>query len=414
MASSFIKGFLSTLKGGKAQEVTVSELGNNRIGLDVAGSGVISQGNSTTSPLISGETFTGAGEQNNFPHVGVMVKADQAGIMYFDFSNDGVNWDSTFPVAGFNTSANIPEFHTAVKLGRYFRIRFKNTSSSNQTYIRLTTYYGDGFLPSNAAINQSIGLDSDAIAVRPTNFGDEVILGRRSGIRNFTKFGHRTNLTAAAGEETLWNTAGNFVPMTTASTFTIAFNNTTDGLGTTGALSLFFDYIDANGLYQNTIVTLDGSGSQVTAFTGLGINRIAVVESGSANTNVNTITITETTGGTTQATVTAGDSVTHQCIFFTDANSDAVARFLWINANKLSGGSTPTVVVKAYVFNRTYETTYEVFRCTIDTGVDNFVTLSEPNGFKLEATDVLYFVADTDTNGTTVNLRFSLMEYKRT
>ena len=409
-----IKGYFNKLKQTAPEGVTVTSLGKDKYGLDIAGGGATSELNSTTAVLGSGATFTGTGEQNNFPHVGVMVKTDRAGTLYFDFSNDGVNWDSTFPVAGFNVSANVPEFHTAVKLGRYFRVRFTNTSSGAQNYMRLTTYFGMQFIPSNAAVNQSISLDSDAIATRPTSFTDEVLIGRRTGIRNFTKFGYREGLTAAGGEETIWATTGNFTPMTTASTFTITFNSGTDGEGTTGALSLFIDYVDADGLYQQTQLTLDTSGSQVTTFTGLGINRCSVVTSGSANVNTNDITITETTGGTTQAVIPAGQSTTQQCIFHTDANSDAVAKYLWINANKTSGGGAPRIVIKGYVYNRQFGTQFEVFRATIDTNSENFVQLSEPNGFTLSPTDVLWFVADSDTNSSACALRFSLMEYKRT
>ena len=409
-----IKGYLTKLKRNAPQGVTVTDIGNDKVGLDIAGGGSTSEKNSTTTPLSIGATFTGTGEQNNFPHVGVMVKTDQAGTLYFDFSNDGVNWDSTFPVAGFNVAAGISEFHTAVKLGRWFRVRLTNTSGIAQTYLRLTTYFGMQFIPSNAAINQSISLDSDAIAVRPSSFTDEVLIGRRTGIRNFTKFGYREGLTAAGGEETIWATTGNFTPMTTASTFTITFNNSTDGEGTTGALSLFIDYVDADGLYAQTQLALDTSGSQVTSFTGLGINRCSVVTSGSANTNTNNITITETTGGTTQAVIPAGQSTTQQCIFHTDSNSDAVAKYLWINANKTSGGGAPRITIKGYVYNRQFGTQFEVFRATIDTNSENFVALSEPNGFTLSPTDVLWFVADTDTNNSICTLRFSLMEYKRT
>lgn len=40
------------------------------------------------------------------------------------------------------------------------------------------------------------------------------------------------------------------------------------------------------------------------------------------------------------------------------------------------------------------------------------MAITEPVGFALSPTDVLYFVADTDTNDTVVNFRFSLNEYK--
>lgn len=395
--------------------VTASDLGGTKFGLDVALGGGESDGsNNSTTPLSSGATFTGTGELNGFPQVGVMVKTDQPGTMYFDFSGDGTNWDSTFPVQGFRVAAGVPEFHTAVKLGRYFRVRFVNDNDGAQTYFRLFTYYGLNFVPSIAPLNQTIGTDTDAINTRPSNFGDEVVIGKRSGVRPFTKFGYRTGLTAAGGEETIWATTGNFTPMTSAETFTITFNNTTDGLGTTGALSLFIDYVDSDGLYVETQVTLDASGSQVTSFSGFGINRVAVVNSGTAETNTNTITITATTSGTTQAVIPAGQGVTQQCIYHTDANSYAVAKFLWVNINKISGGGNPRVVIKGYIYNRTYQTRFEVFRMTIDTSVENTVSLTEPIGFRLSPRDVLEFRADTDTNNTVASLRFSLFEYKIT
>jgi len=375
-------------------------------------SGVTSVGNSSTAPLLTGETFTGTGEQNDLPHIGVQLKTDVVGTLFFDFSNDGTNWDSTFPVAGFEISANIPEFHTAVKLGRYFRLRLVN-NGADQTFLRLATYYGNNFVPSSAPLNQSISRDTDAMSVRPSSFVDEVAIGRRGGVSNFNKFGYREDLTSSGGEQEIWATTGNFVPMTTASTFTIAYNSGTDGLGTTGATTLYFAYVDSDGLSQIGVHVLSNTGSDVTSFSGLGINRCAVSVSGSAQMNTNDILVTETTGGTTQAIMPATQSTTQQAIFHTDSNSDAVAKYLWVNINKTSGGSSPKVLVKGYVFNRQFETRYEIFRITVDTAVENTVSITDPIGFNLSPTDVLYFVADTDTNNTVVTMRFSLREYKR-
>ena len=395
-----------------ASEVTGSTAGDKHL-LDVLASSVQSTGNSTTTPLTTSATFTGTAEQNGAAHVGVMVKTDQPGTLFFDFSGDGTNWDSTYPVQGFAVAANVPDFHVAVKLGRYFRVRFVNGDDGAQTFLRLYTYYGTDFVPGAHALNQQIGNDTDAIVVRPTNFGDEVLTERRAGVSFFTKFGYRSTLSAAGGEETVWATTGNFTPMTTASTFTIAYNNTTDGLGQNGALTLYFQYIDANGIDAVAVHTLGSSGSDVTSFTGLGINRVSVSSSGSADYNTNDITITETTGGTTQAFIPATQSVTQQAIFFTDANSYGVAKFLFFNVNKLSG-SNPKVVVKAYVYNRNVATRYEVFRHTVDTQSENTVQITEPVGFRLSPSDVLYWVADTDQNNTIMSLRFSLFEYKIT
>lgn len=78
-------GFLWTAQGG-----SVSTTGTN----------------TTTTPLSTGATFTGSAELNTFPDVGVSCHTDGGGTLYFDFSNDGTNWN-TFPTAGFTVVANI-------------------------------------------------------------------------------------------------------------------------------------------------------------------------------------------------------------------------------------------------------------------------------------------------------------------
>ena len=373
---------------------------------------VVSAGNSSTTPLLTGATFTGTGELSDLPQVGVMVKSDVNTTMFFDFSNDGTNWDSTFPVQGFECAANISEFHTAVKLGRYFRLRLVN-NGADQTFLRLKTYFGADFIPSAAPLNQSLARDQDAIVVRNTIPQDEIVQGLRTGALPFNKFSHSRALTASAGEETIWpDPTNNFIPMVTASTFTITYNNATDGLGTTGALSLLIQYIDVDGLARDANHVLGNTGSDVTSFTGLGINRVAVSSSGLAQFNTNAIVISETTGATIQAYVPALGSVTQQAVYFNDANSVGVGKFVWINANKLSGGGSPRIQVKAYVFNRSIQTRFEIFRALIDTSSDSFIVISEPVGFRLSPADVLYWTADTDTNNAVVNIRFSVISYK--
>lgn len=61
------------------------------------GFGTLSTTNNSTTPLTAGATFTGTAEQNNFPDVYISCVTDQAGTLYFDFSNDGTNWN-VFPL----------------------------------------------------------------------------------------------------------------------------------------------------------------------------------------------------------------------------------------------------------------------------------------------------------------------------
>lgn len=139
----------------------------------VDGVGKVGTGNSTTTPLSSGATFTGTGEQNQFPDVYVSCITDQAGKLYFDFSNDGTNWN-VFPPDGFDLTANVHEAHKALKAGRYFRARVTNTSGSAQTYLRLYTYYGE-FEQLTAPLNFAPNSDTDAITTK------SVLVGQTDG-----------------------------------------------------------------------------------------------------------------------------------------------------------------------------------------------------------------------------------------
>lgn len=373
--------------------------------------GETSTDNSTTTPLGSGATYTGTGEQNDWPHVGVMVKTDNSGTLYFDFSNDGTNWDSTYPVAGFGVASGVSEFHTAVKLGRWFRVRLVNDTGA-QTYLRLKTYYGAEFVPSVAPLNQSAGLDQDAIFTRSTVPQDEIRIGRRSGVEGWTKFGYRTGIQDTDGEVPVWANGNTFTPLTSAETFDISYTNTSDGAGQTGATELTFYYVDSDGNPAIATHTLGSTGSDTTSFSGYGINRIANSATGTNDVNVADITVTATTSGTTQAVIPAGSGVTQQAIYFVGSNHTAVAKYLRVHAVKTSGGSSPQVTVKAIVYNRVVDSKFEVFREVLDVSVENTLEINEPIGFNLNPQDVIYLTADTDTNNTDVSARFSLNEYQ--
>jgi hypothetical protein len=118
----------------------------------------------------SGDTYTGAGELNDYAYVGVNLQVDESGTLFFDFSQDGTNW-STYPVAGFAVASGINEVHTAWKGGRYMRPRFVGTGG--RSYFRLKTYYSNLPLPLSAPLNQSLGADQDATVVRSVGIGED-------------------------------------------------------------------------------------------------------------------------------------------------------------------------------------------------------------------------------------------------
>jgi len=371
-----------------------------------------STGNTTTAILSASATFTGEWEQNDQPDVMVSMKTDVTGTLYFDFSNDGTNSDSTFPVQGFGVAAGIHEFHTAVKGPRYFRLRFVN-DAADQTYMRLYTYYGT-FRESNTPLNQSIGRDADGLSTRPTDFQDEVKLGLRVGVTGWNKFGYRldvpNNTTAC-----LWP-ATPLLPtfLTSGSTFTVTYNSTTDGSGTTGATELVFIYIDDDGLPATSTHTLGSGGSDVTSFSGLGINRIAVTAAGSAGFNTNDITVTATTGATVQAVVPAEGSITQQAIFFIGANHVAITPWLTIEMSSLDKDKALALV--GYTWNRASGVRTEIFRGSIDRSLDLHRQIYDPIKFRLDPSTVLYFVGTTSGHNSVLDMfcRFSLNQYQIT
>lgn len=113
--------------------------------------------------------YIGTSDQSAQPDVGVSLKSDVSGTLYFDFSNDDTNWDS-FPVTGFAIVADVHEFHTAVKLPRYFRTRFESSSNNASTSFRVYTYFGV-FRQGNLPLNQNISDDSDSSIVRAIRTG---------------------------------------------------------------------------------------------------------------------------------------------------------------------------------------------------------------------------------------------------
>jgi len=372
--------------------------------------GDTSSGNSSTTPIDDGNTFTGTAELNSSPDLLVTVATDQNGTLYIDFSVDGTNFDSTLTYAYDTSRINVP--HVLVKGSRYVRIRFENDSGSNQTYFRLATYYG-AFNKLTSSINSTLAETFDAIAVRPTDYRSEVAMGKRQGRAEVNKFGYNLDVDNGT-EEIIASFGGAFDPTTDiiqdAQSFTIAYNNATDGEGQTGATSLLVTYIDANYLTQDAIHTLGATGSDETSFTGLGINRAVVLSSGTAATNNNDIDFTATTDGTTQAKIPAGNSVTQQLLFHTQINHTALLEWLYINIVKISSGNVPVVTIKGYSWSRVTSTVYEIFRETLDTEVENTLQVSPPLPFVLGGREVIYFTADTSINNTSVSGRFSGIE----
>jgi len=298
------------------------------------GEGFQSSNNTSTASLTAGSTYTGTGELTRLSDVGVSCKTDQDGTLFFDFSNDGTNWD-TFPPAGFKVVANIHEFHTAVKLARYFRVRFTNTSASDQTFFRLYTYYGN-FRQPNAPANFAISRDSDSTLVRTADSFLDISLGLISEYTNKRKFG--ANQAVGTTEEDIWQGGGSYNWLTSAATLRIAAGgDANDTAAGSGARSVVLEYLDENFVQQSeTLITNGASASTATTGTAIRLNRAYVEDVGTyTGNNTGGITI-ETSGGTTVAFIEAAKGQTQLALYTVPANMTAYV-YKWtadVDSNK--------------------------------------------------------------------------------
>jgi hypothetical protein len=239
---------------------TGTDLPGDKRATDMVMHGIESTGNSSTDALTSGSTFTGTGEQNNCAHVGVMLKTDQPGTLYFQFSSDGTNWDSQFPVNGYRVKANIPIFHTAVKLGRYFRTVYVNDSDGDQTFFRMKIYYGDSFVPSVITLEQSVAPDADTTLVRPVTDVDLELARRQiTGQEARFIFGHTKTLVNGTWSD-VWAGAGNYPWQQVGAKIKVKSSSTADTVGGLGLQSVEIHGLSSlDGSDQEEIINLNGT-----------------------------------------------------------------------------------------------------------------------------------------------------------
>lgn len=127
---------------------------------------------STSTPLNAGATFTGTGvDVSAFASVTIACKTDQDGTLYVDFSPDNTNWDSTLT---YSVVANVNEVHRITITRQYCRLRFTNSSDTNQTFLRLQALLGDQ-TPLTSNLNTTLQTDSDSTTTKA------VLLGQTDG-----------------------------------------------------------------------------------------------------------------------------------------------------------------------------------------------------------------------------------------
>jgi len=372
--------------------------------------GSIDADNSTTTPLDFEFTFTGEWtDVSAYSSLVVAVKTDQNGIIYIDFSPDGVNVDST--LTRYYRTDQIEPPHRFTITRKYARVRFANDSGSNQTYIRLQTLLGNQ-TDLNSPADSTLSQDFDAQQTRPTDFKIEVAAGLRQGRTTWNKWGYNDDVDTGSEEIVAsWGGVATLPP--TAQTVDFVSTSSSDASGGIGMNSIVIYGVDSNYEEVIEVLALNGLTTVTSVNTYIGINRVAPYLCGTSKYNVGTINGTQTTSAIQVAQIPATLCSTQQCIFYCQAGHTFMASYIDINVVKLSGGGgSPTSTIRGYVFSPVANANIQVFKIKVDTSIENTVQIMPTEPFAITEKSTLYFTAETDTNNTSVDIRFGGIDFR--
>lgn len=320
-------------------------------GIPCGSQGAESVTNSTSTPLLAGGVFTGTSEQNDYPDVFVTCKTDQDGMLYVDMSIDGTNWDLSVP---YNVSANTGEFHKLIKGNRYFRIRFTNTSTSNQTYLRIGTYYGSFGVPTSG-LSTIIQQDADAINVR--SISDEVGIsnGLFNGYSIVNKFGVNSDIDSGSVPEDIWEGSALSTTYTgfanTAQTVSIFSDSVLDTAAGTGARQVRVTGLDSNFNIQQETINTNGLVPSAGSLLFIRVHTATVASVGSLGVNQGNITIRQTTTTSNVfAYMMAGRNQTNVSAYTVPVGCTAYMRSLHCSVIR----NTTTAAVSGYIWTRAF------------------------------------------------------------
>lgn len=239
---------------------------------------------------------------------------------------------------------------------------------------------------------------------------EDIILGLRSGVQFWDKFGYQNDLDTADGLKPVWPLKENFTIVETSGTFDVLYDNTVDGNGTTGALSLQIDYLDGNNTLQQSNHVLGSTGNDTTSFSGLGINRARVLTTGTNKKNANNISIRDSAGNTTQAYIPGNSSITQQLIFHCpESVTPIMNRFFLSSARESGGGGEPRLEITLTAYNRTSQVFYQIRQFEFD--VSGGSQVGGDTSILFNDTDVIYVEASTDVTNTKLAGSFGINLY---
>lgn len=367
----------------------------------VLNKGIADSNNSTSSALNAGNTFTGTGRDvSPYPSVTVAYKTDQAGVLYVDFSTDNSNWDSTI---SFNVAASTNEIHRITVTRKYYRVRFTNTSASNQTYLRLSSIMG-WQTQLTSSLNSQIQSDQDTIAVRPIDFNLMVAEGLYQNRINTIKDGYTPSMSSGAVTQDLWSTSGaytGFVSAAAAAEVVVAGADT----GT-----VYYSYMatDTDTDYTFGTIAIAGAGTYSLGHNIWRCNFAYFVNSTVGNFNAGLITIRHTaTPANIFVTIAAGQSQSY-CAAYTVPYNSAIYIDRWQGAIRggTSGSSDGYIYYKEYGSSPRYRFPFELqFGSLYFDDVDYLIRIPS-------RTDIIPRILNNSTNNLQAKFTYRIIKVK--
>jgi len=241
----------------------------------------------------------------------------------------------------------------------------------------------------------------------------KVALGDVTDAKTVNVWGYNPDIDIASGQEFIARYSGNLNIITTADNLSIVSDSANDTIAGSGARLLWIQGIGEDFLYQEEYLALNGLTPVTSAKKYLGVNFIVVVSAGNVTGNLGNITVQDLAGTVgTQAYISVGVNTTQLSSYHTRIGYTFLADWLWLNVRKLAGGTNPRVTVRAYSYSRVTNIKYQVFRHDIDTSIESTFELKPSQPFIIGGREIFYLTAETDTNNTIVNVRYSGIEIK--
>lgn len=235
----FIFGLVGLLFGampvsitGKNDTNTVSVTSNGS--LQMSSLSHVDAGNSTSTPLDSGDTFVGViTEILEEAIISISVFADKASAtdgLIIEFSTDSVNFDNSDV---YTISASTGEIYTIQPAAQYYRVRYIN-GDTTQTAFRLQTIFHHNYIkPSSHRVADQISNQDDAelvksvitgqngngqfhnvkttadgnLTISDNSSGLSIAQGNVTGLSFIHKFGNAPDFDAADNMVTIWDGA---------------------------------------------------------------------------------------------------------------------------------------------------------------------------------------------------------------